>query len=132
MTASDAAIRRPVSRYGSAVGRVSTRKVWPPVAPDARSRSRCTGRVCRSPRSTLMKTGTNDAIAATATRPNWLDAPNMVFRIGVTATIGTTAIAATSGREHAVDRARTRRRARPSRMPTSEPASRPSEGVGRR
>ena len=45
------------------------RKVWTPVAPDARSRSRCTGRVCRSPRSTLTNTGTNDAIAATATAP---------------------------------------------------------------
>ena len=29
MTASDAAIRNPVSRYGSAVGRVSRRNVWP-------------------------------------------------------------------------------------------------------
>jgi hypothetical protein len=30
-------------------------------------------------------------------RPNWLDAPNIVLRIGVRATMGTTAIAATSG-----------------------------------
>ncbi len=30
-------------------------------------------------------------------RPNWLDAPNIVLRIGVTATMGTTATAATIG-----------------------------------
>ena len=97
MTAIELAMRRPVSRYGRAVGSVSTRKVCSPDAPAERSTSRCTGRVCRNPRSTFTKTGTKAAIAATYCRPNWLDAPNIVLRIGVIATIGTTAIAATRG-----------------------------------
>ena len=78
-----------------------------------------------------MKTGTNDAIAATATRPNWLDAPNMVFRMGVTATIGTTAIAATRGASMpSIGRAAAARPA--NRIAEERPGEQPEQGVGRR
>ena len=69
-----------------------------------------------------------EAIAATATRPYWLEAPNIVFRIGVTATIGTTAIAATSGASMpSTGRAAAANPARST--PTIVPISRPNRAL---
>src|SRR5215204_5577702 len=64
ITASDEAMRMPVRMNGRAVGRVSVRSTWPDDAAYAFIRSRCTGVVCRKPRSVLMNTGTNEARAA--------------------------------------------------------------------
>ena len=48
------------------------------VAAYARSRSRCTGRTCRSPRSVLRNTGTNTASDAMRMRATSDVLPNIV------------------------------------------------------
>ena len=71
-----------------------------------------------------MNTGTNEASAAIAWRPNWLSAPNIELSTGARATIGITASEATTGaliwsiaRQRAASAARS--------MPRIEPTTRP-------
>ena len=79
----------------------------------------------------LTNTGMNAAIVATAMRPNWLDAPNIVFRMGASATIGITARAATSGVSIPSIGAPVGGEPGQERSPSERADDEPDEGVGR-